>query len=285
MAAQKKVVWNIIKFLLSAVAIYFAFQLIDPQAFRQNLAKTNIGWVIAGLVLYIISQVISSKRLQLILKTQGTEVPFMWNLELYFVGMAFNLFLPGGVGGDAYKAVAYSKKVSQPVKRFVLPLLADRIIGLIAILGILSIGLSLIPDSDDWWNSSWFLLSIPVGIPVLYVLVRKWFTSYLPTLFPGLIYSIIIQLVQLIGIGCIALSVGYEGSWWVLGVVFLISTLATAIPVFLGGLGAREIVFAALFPVFLLSSEQGVLISVLFSMIMIASSLPGLLLSWRQRLD
>ncbi len=278
---RKKVIWTILKLILSITAFYFAFKRIDIKTFGNVLAKTQIWYLIPGLLLYTLSQVVSSKRLQIILKQRKDEVGFLWNLKLYFLGMAYNLFLPGGIGGDAYKIFAYSKKLNQPAKRYFVPILGDRLIGLVAIIALLSFCVSSLPDTGDWWTKPpWLVISV-FGIFIGYAAVIKWFKEYQYAYFRMILLSVGIQIIQIVGLIFIiqSIGVGIDNLWFVFS-VFLISTLATAVPVFLGGLGAREVVFASLFPVFGMYSETGILIAILFSIIVIASSLPGLLFAF-----
>ncbi len=69
-----------------------------------------------------------------------------WNAMLYWQGMAYNLFLPGGIGGDAYKMLAYPN-VSKSCKNIICPYW---LISLLDFAPLFLVGvLSLIPDTDD----------------------------------------------------------------------------------------------------------------------------------------
>lgn len=277
----KKYVWTTVKILLSIAAFYFVFRTIDFKEMLHVLKVANPVLLFAALIIYILGQVISSKRLQTILHAVQGYFPFIWNLKLYFLGMAYNLFLPGGVGGDAYKMFVYARKSGQKPKTYFLPLLADRITGMIGIVLLLTICILAIPDTKDWWNSwVYFGLSI-VGIVVLYFITKQWFKDYLSVLLPSIGLSVIVQIFQVSATLLIAYSIGAPMEMYlVISSVFLISSLATAVPLFLGGLGARELVFSSLFPLFSMQGETGVLIAVIFSMIVVISSLPGLLFSF-----
>lgn len=268
-----------LKIVLSAAAFYFAYTKIDVNQFKSALSDTKLGYVVLATLGYVFSQVISSKRLQLILERVPVQVPFGWNLRLYFLGMAYNLFLPGGIGGDAYKVLAYANKSRMPGKKFVTALLGDRLVGLAAIILLLLLSLIFLPGPDVWWTSPlWTLFALPV-VFVGYFVVKKWFNAYRSAYFKALLLSVLIQAVQMASILLIIKSIGLDvvALGWIVLFVFLLSTIATAIPVFMGGLGAREVVFGSMFPLFQLSPEQGVLIAVIFSIVVIISSLPGLL--------
>ena len=276
--SSKKRLFAVIKIVISAIAFYFAFQQIDFSELVSSLKKLHWGVVVLAITLYYLSQVISTYRLAVILKCLEDRVPFLWNLKLYLVGMAYNLLLPGGIGGDAYKVFRYSSRSGIPRKKYITALLGDRIIGLIGILTLLILLTPLAGFAAMWWNNSWIWILIPVGLVISYYLVKRFYNLYLVSLFPTLGLSIVVQLVQILAVVLIANQVAGSAAIDV-AAVFLASTIATAIPVFLGGLGAREVVFGMLFPMLGYPPEDGVLIAVIFSSIIVVTSLPGLLIS------
>ena len=279
--SMKKHIWVAVKVILSVVAFWFVFKSVDFKEMLHVLKVANPLLLIGALIMYILGQSISSKRLQIILHAVQSYFPFVWNLKLYFLGMAYNLFLPGGVGGDAYKMFVYARKADKKPKDFILPLLADRIAGMLGIVLLMTALIMLIPNTKDWWNSSLFFGLTLIGIIALYFITRKWFQSYQQVLLPAISISVLVQVFQVTSTLLIAYSIGAPiEMYFVVASIFLISSLATAVPLFLGGLGARELVFGTMFPLFGLHSETGVLVAVIFSMIVVISSLPGLLFSF-----
>ncbi len=277
----KKHSWTVLKITLSVLGFWFAFSKIDFHLFRDALSNAQFSLLIVSLILYVLSQVVSSYRLQVVLDCVPHKIPFLWNLRLYFQGMAYNLFLPGGIGGDAYKTIAYAKKSNDKYKpkKYVIPLLGDRLIGLVGIVVLLTISSAFLTKISNYGfvRTLLFILT-PAGLIVGYWLLKKFYKQYVTVYFLTIGLSIIIQLLQLLAVFFIAMSIGLNSVevMPILATVFLVSTIATAIPVFLGGLGAREIVFASMFPIFGFDSEIGVLISILFSLIVVVSSVPGL---------
>lgn len=276
--SSKKRLSALIKIALSAVAFYFAFCQIDFSELTKSLTRLHWGLVLIAAFLYYLSQIVSTYRLSIILRCLKDRVPFLWNLKLYLVGMAYNLLLPGGIGGDAYKVFRYNSRSGIPRKKYITALLGDRIIGLIGILTLLLLLVPLAGFKSIWWNESWIWLFIPVGIATSYILVKRFFSVYVMSVFPTLALSIVVQLIQIAAIVIIANQVA-DCEPVDVATVFLISTVATAIPVFFGGLGAREVVFGMLFPMLGYSPEDGVLVAVIFSSIIVITSIPGLLIS------
>ena len=110
----KKKYWNIIKLLLklgfTTLLGYLVFQKIDFQQVKSIFMKSGPGYIIAALLSYFASQVISSWRLLGFLRSIGLHLGFGFNLRLYMLGMFYNVFLPGGIGGDGYKIYLLRKK-------------------------------------------------------------------------------------------------------------------------------------------------------------------------------
>lgn len=65
----------------------------------------------------------------LILMLLNIRIPNLQNLKLYALGMFYNLFLPGGSGGDGYKVYLLRKLYKAPVKHLLSAVLLDRING------------------------------------------------------------------------------------------------------------------------------------------------------------
>ena len=268
-----------VKVILSLFAFYIAYTQIDLQVFGEALSTTRLDYFVLAVVCYLASQLVSSRRLQLILASNESNVPFWWNSRLYLLGMAYNLFLPGGMGGDAYKVLVYSQRLKQPSKRFILPLIGDRIIGLAAILLLASSLTAYLPNNTLWWSTWPLWITSIIGVVLGYFIIIKWFSTYRSVYVPALSLSLVIQGIQMLGVLFLVWSIqGDQMNTVAILFIFLVSTIATAIPVFLGGLGAREVVFATLCPVFSMNAEQGTLIALLFSIAVIISSAPGLLL-------
>ena len=274
----KKYAWVGLKITLSIFGFWYAFKSIDIDMFKATLQEANYVYVLLAILISLLSQWLSSYRLRYILTAINDEVPAIWNAKLYWQGMAYNLFLPGGIGGDAYKMIAYSRRSNYPAKNYFPPLLADRLIGLCAIVFLIGILLPLIPDTDDWWSNNWLFILPLLAIPIAWLIIRKWFGSYASVFNKSAVQSLGIQVLQMIAILSIVYGLGVAINTAVIYVffVFLISSIATAIPIFLGGLGAREVVFATLFPLFGVPAPDGVWIAIMFSIVVIISSVPGL---------
>ncbi|MBR9860617.1 flippase-like domain-containing protein [bacterium] len=276
----KKVLGYFLKLGVSAFAIFYIFKNVGTDDLWETLSSTSILIILLCLSLYILSQWISTHRLNEALRAIDIKVPFIENFRLYFVGMAYNLFLPGGIGGDAYKVVYYTKHYTDQRKKTIAALLYDRLIGLLAIFLLLAVFASMSPLP---FKASWLIVFAVV--PIFFIarhlgsLTFKSFTSVF-TKMTG--FSLFVQLTQAVLITALALSYGLNDLPAII-CIFFISTIATSIPIFLGGLGAREIVFVKMAQVWELPESPMLSIAVIFSLINVISAIPGLILDWKMK--
>lgn len=274
----KRIFSAVLKIAVSAGAIFYVFTQIDTDAMLDMFRESSVFHVVVGMAVLILSQLISADRLRVILRSSDVIPDRVWNYKLYFVGMAYNLFLPGGIGGDAYKAVVYNRRFNIKKRIVGLYLIIDRLSGLEMILVWLSfcafyLDLPL-PGKTLYW------LVIPGSIAVIWLLIRKFLPSLLNQLDKILFLAFLVQSVQIICIQFLAKGLGFEADFIQITAIFLISTLATTIPVFMGGIGAREAVFGLLALDWGLDESAAVAVGLAFSAITIVSSLPGLYFDW-----
>jgi len=116
------------------------------------------------------------------------------------------------------------------------------------------------------------VLAIPGWLGFLYL----FFRSVLPVFTPSLTLSVVVQLLQVLQAGVLLAGLQVTDGWLAYFLVFLLSSLATLIPVTVGGLGARELVFVFSSGYLGISQDVAVTFSLLFFAINVACSLPGI---------
>ena len=109
---MKKTLLSIIQILLSVLFIYLTFSKINIDSLTLILKESNLLLFTISPVLYFISQIISSERLRNLLRVNGYKLSFKENGKLYLIGMFYNFFVPGGIGGDLYKTYLLKKLYS-----------------------------------------------------------------------------------------------------------------------------------------------------------------------------
>jgi uncharacterized membrane protein YbhN (UPF0104 family) len=260
---------------LSCVALAIVFRQIDWATTLTLARQVPWYWLLASWALYNLSKVVSAVRLHQIFSVLGIALPGNYNLRLYYQGMFYNLFLPGGIGGDGYKAVVLQQKTKQPLRQIVTGLLLDRISGVVALV-VLALLFAMMTDLPipSWYyiaGGAALLLAIPAWLGFLYL----FFRDQLPIFTPSLVLSLAVQGIQVIQAVVLLAALTVTTGWVEYSLVFLLSSLATLVPITVGGLGAREIVFVYAARHLGISQEIAVTFSLLFFATNVVSSLPG----------
>jgi glycosyltransferase 2 family protein len=92
-------------------------------------------WLLPGLsVLTLLGAAIESKRLGLLLKSQGIGLPFAHGYRVVAIGAFFNFCIPGGTGGDVMKLYYLASENRRQVIELATVLLVDRAVALFSLL-------------------------------------------------------------------------------------------------------------------------------------------------------
>lgn len=272
-----------LKIAVSAACLYYVGQKINWADTLQLLQKSNWLWLLFAAFLFVLSKVVSAIRLNLYFHNINVKLGQLANLRLYWLGMFYNLFLPGGIGGDAYKVILLNKEyVDVPVKKITAAVLLDRISGL-AGLGILGAMFYCYIFRMHWYGFAVAATIIP-GMLLFHWVVKKWFPSFVSSFFTTLWLGIGVQALQVICVYGIMQSIGIQHQFAEFQFLFLLSSVVAIFPFTIGGLGAREIVFLWGSQQFGLLQHEAVFISLLFYIITALVSLTGLVWVYRSPL-
>jgi uncharacterized membrane protein YbhN (UPF0104 family) len=270
----KKILNLALKIGITILCFWYISTKIDFSGAWKALLKANWWWLLFAVFFYTVSKLIASLRLNIYFRNIGLKLSELDNLKLYWLGMFYNLFLPGAISGDAYKVIILNRSQQAPFKKTSAAVLLDRFSGLIG-LGVLLSVYGVIVLNDVLYNSL-LILGTGIGTLILYLFIRFIFKNFLQGFLSTLLIGIIVQAVQIICVYCImkSISIPIVQSEWIL--VFLASSAISVFPISLGGgLGTREVVFAEGARFFHLQPELGVVISLLFYLNNLLSSVWG----------
>ena len=269
-----KYVKTIIKVILSIGILGFVLYKIDLQQLAEVFRRVNIWYLLLALLFFALSKLISAFRLNSFLKKIGIDISNKFNIKLYLLGMFYNLFLPGGIGGDGYKIYLLNKRLNVKAKQIFWAILLDRVTGLLALF-CLAAGLAMfIPIPEVYKNFVWIL--IPVSIAAFYIFINFWF-SYLKTIFVKTLgQSFLVQLSQVASAIFILMSIQVFDNTSSYIFVFLVSSIVAALPITIGGIGSREVTFLLGAEVMHLDISNSIALSLLFYIITAVVSLMGI---------
>src|SRR5215831_11435949 len=129
----------LLKIGVTVVCFWYISKKIDFHAAREAFLKANWWWLFLAVVLLMLSKLFSAFRLNIYFRNIHLHLPEWRNIKLYWLGMFYNLFLPGSISGDAYKVVLLKKKYDSSYKKTSAAVLLDRFSGLLALGLIMSV--------------------------------------------------------------------------------------------------------------------------------------------------
>ncbi len=270
------------KLAFMAGALWLVARHLDLPALSRTLRQARPGWLLLATALFTLSKLISSVRLNTFFRAVDIQLTERYNLRLYWLGMFYNLFLPGGIGGDGYKVYLLGKEF--PGRRGVIfrALLLDRLSGMVALLVLLLL-LFAATDYPGWYRAGALAL-VPLGLGLSYGLGRWWFGEFRGAFGRTSWEALGVQGAQVLCAWALLAALGAAGGP-VLPylLVFLASSIAAVLPLTVGGLGARELTFLYGAKLFVLSVPVAVSVSVLFYVITALVSLVGALVRVERR--
>jgi len=271
-----------IKIILSVLALIYVLKKVSLTDIADILLESYLPYLIVALIMFIGSKLGASFRTLLILRKYEVNIHWWQNLKLYWTGMFYNLFLPGGIGGDVYKTAIINRLHGKGLKTSAAAIIMDRVAG-VAALSILALICILFTSLADKYT-----YVVYIGIP--FVIIGFILLVYLIS--PGLkklilkmlSWSFLVQFLQISAVLFILLAFGQKINIPEYILVFLISSIAAMLPVSIGGIGIRELVFLYLSDFFLLDKNFAVTVSFTFFLITAFSSLLGAISSFDRTL-
>lgn len=137
----------VLKVLISLVVLGLLLHYTGLENTLRRLSEANLWYVPLGVGVYLLSQIVSSYRWQFLSAALGFQRSLREFYDYYLIGMFFNLFLPGAIGGDMFRMYYLAKSCNRKKREALLTLLAERGVGLAALL-LLTALVALTPAAD-----------------------------------------------------------------------------------------------------------------------------------------
>lgn len=272
---NKKLV-TALKIIISVVLLYFVFTKIDFNEVLATLKKTDPLYLFIAIVFFIFSKIIAAYRINLYFHQLQVFLTQLSNLKLYLLGMFYNLFLPGGIGGDAYKGYIIRKKFSTDTKKIVAVIVLDRLSGLLLLFIYACMLVVFLEVTLSNYTEVYAILACGLSVLVFWYINKRFFPYVLEIFWKAFGYSALVQLFQLISVLFILKALAIELHTIAYLFIFLVSSIVSVIPLTIGGIGSREVTFFYGASLLHLEENTAIGISMVFFLITAFVSLFGL---------
>ena len=290
----------IIKILITVAILFIIARHIDLASVLNVVRGMQPKYLLLALVMQLLSAALASYRWYLIMRRLKFGQGPLFYLKSYLKGSFFNQALPGGIGGDAYRVLETSK-LGYGKKAAFYGVLLDRLLGLI---GILLLNLIANITYPNLLPSAIFHLLNAIALGgiaavVLFAMLGKIdrfaeykFTRHLHEISADMrrvyhdpkaiglhsVISVLIHFVSMLAMYFIGIGVGLNFDLLTYLVLVPPVILLTIAPISLAGWGVREGGMIGLFSLVHADETLVLSMSVLYGLILIAASLPGLYL-------
>lgn len=288
---MKKKIKFYIKFIFGVVILVFLFSKTSVKEFIHLLINADYKFFVIALILYVTGQIVSARKWMILSQRLKFENSFKRYLNLYFLGMFYNIFLPTNIGGDIIKVIKLNDKKTFGIKRAVISVLADRITGVcvlvffilfgflfytnIMIINIVNIGIilasllglaafvyivkheNIIPEK--YKNIYDLVLSLCEKV----VILKITFWSLLFHLFLLFIHCCVAQMYNL----------NIPFSYYLL--LYPITAIVASLPLSINGIGLKEFVYVYMLKAFNIDTSTAILFAMTFNMIVLFASTLG----------
>ena len=276
-----------LRLLAPILLIGLCFWVLGTAEIGARLVAAKPIWIGASVAALFLQTILMALRWRLVACCLGAEMSFGWALREYLAGQLLNATLPGGVIGDAARAVR-ARIGRSGLRRATQAVVIERMAGQVGLALVAGVGLAATLAIPGGFVPPPFLTLIMVIILAMLTgsllaatqlersaaLIRRC----LPTLRVTAIQTTISVAAALLNVAAFAACARATGT--VLGIgaaLVLIPVILTAmlIPLSVGGWGWREGAAAALFPIGGADPAAGVAAGIAFGTAILLSTLPA----------
>lgn len=280
---MKRVGIVLLQLLVTGAGLWYVFH--DEQKRAQiadALRHADRTWILFGWLSYSVVEVLATVRWQMLLRIQGITLHWLRTFAIVMIGLFFNMFLPGLVGGDAVRLYFVFKCAPRQKTRATLSVAMDRVLGMLSVLFLAGLSITV---RFRWLSRSGATLHIVylvlallgvgcVSVLVLFGAVHSGLLRRLPKRMPfrsaiaesgkalqlygahlgvmsvAFAITVVAHIVYYLSFYCAAQSLHATGSASlsvtdILSIMPLVNTI-TALPISFGGVGVRETLFQEL---------------------------------------
>jgi uncharacterized membrane protein YbhN (UPF0104 family) len=275
-----------------ALLAVLVWQVADGAAALALLGTADPRWLAAAALGLTVQTVLSAQRWRVTAAQLGLVLPPLSALREYYLAQVVNQSVPGGVVGDAGRAVR--SRAGAGLLVAAQAVLFERIAGQLGLIAVLVAGLvagRAVPGQLEW--PVWFAATVTAGsaaaalglaLAGLVPAVRRFARAFVQAVWARNVrvsQTVLSLGTALCNVAAFAFCArALDVAMPLVAVASLVPLIlfAMVLPLSIGGWGLREGAAAALFPVMGATSAQGLATSVSFGLVFLAITLPGVIL-------
>lgn len=292
----KRVGKLLLKLIISLGILFYLFSQVSFTSLWESLYQARPTYIILALGLYVIGQILSTYKWERLADVLGFQRKFKRLLAYYFIGMFFNLFLLGSIGGDVGRVYLLAGRRDSRM-RAGYSILAERFTGGMALVTIATI--ALVSSLSQHVVPLWLRVGMIGGCVTVWALVLT-FPLLLP-LFPWLtiwakkvklgdfgVYwahprrmslvfaiSFIFQILNIVVFALIGMSLNLGVPVAYYFVIVPLVDLVSILPISISGIGVREGSYVYLLYLAGVETSKGLAFGLLGFFVVVAASLFG----------
>ncbi|MCD4679048.1 MAG: flippase-like domain-containing protein [Bacteroidales bacterium] len=278
MGKINKYIKLLLKTAITAGALYLIFSKISFREVIEVISSSNLLYLLYAFLLFVFSKTVAAFRLNNFFRSIEVNLSEAYNFKLYLLGMFYNLFLPGGIGGDGYKIYLLNKKFDVKVKSLFWAAFFDRLSGMLVVFCLAIVFSYFVSYQITYKSLTWIL--IPVAVYAFYLFMKFIKRDFLKAFTKTTLHSLVVQLSQVLAAYLILRAIGVEDSQPEYLFVFLISSIVYAFPLTIGGMGSRELTFFYGAQLLSLDMDRSIALSLVFYIMTAIMSLSGVYYSF-----
>ncbi len=273
----------------------------DIENTFQIVKNFELKYFLSALIVLLLQIVIATIRWRKVLNSLNILYPFKKVFYYLWIGLFFNQVLPSSIGGDVFRG-HYICKEGCSIKKSILSVLLDRIFGVIGLVILVAIMTPIFFNRVNDSTAQFGLIILSIGsigiISLIFTLdlfpkkllhwrvVRGLFSLTYEArrlMFSSLsgikliTLSVVIHIFSIISIVILSQAESLDISWINIMLIVPLTTLFMTIPISIAGWGVREGVMVIGLGYLGVSSESALALSILFGLLQLVISLPGIL--------
>jgi uncharacterized protein (TIRG00374 family) len=299
---------DLFKISISLTLVILLLSNIGLASIRREIANADWRYVLLACMTFIVSNIMGTVQWYLLMKSQNIAIPFKRALSFYHVGLFFNNFLIGYIGGDALR-IYDVRRYSGDGAAAVTTVIFDRFIGFLTLTTIaMIVSLLWIGNLKSlnavyaiaivlfiWLAALFFLFNHQAGFwlgRLFRPMLPDWIVAKVEEIYRSInnlrhsrmllaqviSISIFVQLLRILTHYWTAISIGAKTHVLYFFIFVPIIALLASLPISFGGVGVREQSGVALFTTIGLGASQIATFEFLAYLVGIFAALPGGLL-------